>query len=246
MSRDDFGRNEPIRSGPVAAAAGNGAGAGGGGADPKGAEAPAGQTARPEPPDDVTLAVAKLMTTAYKVLEDNVAHGRQSTARFQKGEYRIGEVPGDMRYMARNLVEAAEAFAVALFKVCDAFLDDRPKTASGKSGPGAFRDPSPRPVTPSMALTAKFEGKTKAVLRTSTLSRPLSPTTADAINAVLKPCVGDAQPISVKFEVNLAAEGLTALIELPDGQPAGHYSGVVFADKEQKDDLGALTIVISD
>lgn len=94
-----------------------------------------------------------------------------------------------------------------------------------------------------MPISAQFGGSRKAKLLTTSLARPARPTALWEISASpLHPNAGGAAAISeVKFQASDTVGGVVAYIAIPKGQPAGVYSGLVFA-QGQAVPLGALVI----
>jgi len=107
----------------------------------------------------------------------------------------------------------------------------------------APRASAPAAPAGGMALSAQFTGTSKAKLLTPMLARPDSPTAVWQISAtLLQPNDGEGSPIGkIDFEADLSHGGLIAKIPVPEGQPPGAYSGLVFA-KGQTVPLGALVI----
>lgn len=194
--------------------------------------------------EKITDSVAKVLKDAYDVLEQNLAQGRQAASRFRRGDYRIGEVPGDLREMSWRLLKLGQEFSATLFTICDELLKEGNSTKD--KGAGAFRPDSPRaPPGPAMDVSVHFRGKRRAVSHTTSLQRrPSGPTLPSDIKATLTQEGTKSKPITaVTFGADVSVAGLIVTIGLTDTQPIGVYTGAVYA-KDDKVPLGMLTIEI--
>ncbi len=208
----------------------------------------------------VSESVAHVVKLAYDVLTQNLEQGRTAAQRFRQGEYRAGEVPGDLEKAALRLIYLARELSTTTFDVCERLLKEvgtRPPGEDRTAGMPPFRAAAPKPAAPQptapgpaadaglVKVTVRFVGGPKAVARTETLARPTRPTAPGAISVTpLVSRVADVAPITgVGFSVDIAVEGLVATVALPDGQKPGVYSGLVHAGEEEIP-LGVLTIEI--
>lgn len=211
----------------------------------------------PEP--TISEAVAHAVRTGYDVIAENIQQGRVAAQRFRQGEYNIREVPGDLETAALRLIQLARELSTTTFDVCERLLKEVGANAPAKdraTEAPPFRTAAPPASQPSteavaksadagsMKLTIRFEGRT-AQAHTLTLARPRLPTAAIDITAgpLASRRAGSPPITAVKFEVDVAIEGIVALITLPVDQPPGIYSGLVHA-KGDDIPLGVLTIEI--
>ena len=97
-----------------------------------------------------------------------------------------------------------------------------------------------------MALTVVFAGSVQAAAHSTALDRPKLPTRPDEITAApLTNRAGDAAPLAgVTFAADLSHGGLIATVTIPSGQPAGIYSGPVYAGSQDLP-LGLLVIELT-
>ena len=209
----------------------------------------------------VSESVAHVVKLAYDVLTQNLEQGRNAAQRFRQGEYRAGEVPGDLEKAALRLIYLARELSTTTFDVCERLLKEvgsRPPGEDRTADVPPFRATAPKPAAPQptapgpaapdpglVKVTVRFVGGPKAVARSETLARPTRPTAPGAISVTpLASRAAQGAPISgVSFSVDVAVEGLVATVTLPDGQKPGVYSGLVHAGEEEIP-LGVLTIEI--
>ena len=216
-------------------------------------ESPAG----PPPGDEPTIseAVSNAVKTGYDVIAENIKHGREAAERFRKGEYNIREVPGDLEEMGLQLLRLARELSATTFDVCERLLKELRRTSAGGDRaqeldpfrPSISKAPATaRPAAPSsqMKLTIRFTGGRNASARTEFLSRPASHTAPDKISATPLSQRAGGEPISgVTFEVDMAVEGLVAIVAISRRHRPGVYSGLVFAEGQDVP-LGVLAIEV--
>lgn len=222
----------------------------------------------PQPPPpmplDIDEAVAGSVQTAYDVLAESIEQGRRSAEQFRQGEYNIRDVPGDVRSLASNVLRLTRQLSQTAFDVCEALLAQQP-SATAMPEPGVtkvdpFRDPQdppsgfePSPAPPStaaqpsavppgmMQLTVQFVGSKDAVSRNGALAQPSPPVGARDITVSPLTARSDAKPLTdVTFDI-MTSGGVIATVKVPDGQPAGVYSGTVFAPNQDVP-LGLLVV----
>jgi hypothetical protein len=216
-------------------------------------EPPAGPPLSDEP--TISEAVSNAVKTGYDVIAENIKQGREAAERFRKGEYNIREVPGDLEEMGLQLLRLARELSATTFDVCERLLRElRRTTAAGNRAqeldpfrPSTTKAPATAsPASPSSQLkvTIRFTGGRNASSRTESLTRPTKPTAPDQISVTpLSPRAG-GEPISgITFEVDMAVEGLVAIVAISRRHVPGVYSGLVFAEG-QDIPLGVLTIEV--
>jgi hypothetical protein len=223
------------------------------------------ESATPPPGHDqnVSESVAHVVKLGYDVIAENIRQGRLAAAKFRQGEYRVGEVPGDLEVATRRLLHLARELSSTTFDVCERLLKEvgsvRPPQDQAKGVP-AFRPaqtptakpaaqatPPPAAKAPDrlMKVTVRFVGGPVAVARSETLARPRRPAQIGDISAgPLAPRTPGGAPIAdVSFETDVSVEGIVAVVTLAKRQAPGIYSGVVFA-KDDDVPLGVLTVEI--
>jgi len=204
----------------------------------------------------VSESVARAVKMGYDVIAENIRQGRIAAERFREGEYNIREVPGDLEVAALRLLKLARELSTTTFDVCEKLLKEIAANAPAKArtaGVPPFPAPSPDPPPSTtkaadprmMRLTVRFEGGPPAQGHTTHLERPSEPTAPSDITAdPLAARDAGLSPItSVRFDVDMALEGLVAIVQLPQNQAAGIYSGLVHTP-HSKVPLGVLTIEV--
>jgi len=115
---------------------------------------------------------------------------------------------------------------------------------NGQGPPSAPSSPSSQPTSAqeTLALSCAFTGARRAATRAASLTRPDQPTVLAL--STLTSLDGSLPPIGgVRFSAAPDGSGIVANVPIPDGQPAGLYSGVICAEDTQKA-LGLLTIEV--
>jgi len=188
--------------------------------------------------------------TGYQVVSDNVQQGRLAAQRFGSGEYNISDVPKDVTGLTQRVLFLARELTATTLDVIDRLVQEtrsatagRQTTASGPATPGTAglppapgtespvtkaMAPTPPPALQRIALIVAFSGpgKAKAADRSSVLlrSEPASIISADPLAAT----TGGGESISgVSF--GASASGVVAIIDIPEGQAKGVYSGLISA-----------------
>jgi hypothetical protein len=115
----------------------------------------------------------------------------------------------------------------------------RTAAAASKAAPPATSEP------PLVSLTCAFTGTRQATVKTAMLSRPARPTLPEQLAVTpLTPATPGSPPIGgVAFSAQSGGDGLVATIPIPDAQPAGIYSAMIFAPTSDAA-LGFLSIEI--
>lgn len=206
--------------------------------------------------DKVSDAVAHAVKVGYDVIAENIRQGREAAERFSKGKYKIGEAPGDLQVAAQRLLHLARELSTTTFDVCERLLSevatqspatDRAATVPPFKAPGPPQPLKPQaPDTGLMKVTVQFQGAAKAIAHTASLERPRRPAApADITAAPLAPSEGAADPIpGVTFTTDVSIGGIVALVNVPEGQPHGVYSGIVRV-KGDPVPLGVFTIELT-
>ena len=268
VKRPPAERSAPDRSGRSSAGAAGSSARRTGEAIEEGNGAPRHDSA---PDMQIDEAVAEAVKSSYDVLSQTIAEGRAAAARFREGEYSLREVPRDFEAMARRMLELARQISTTTFDLCDQLLEQL-SSAAAPPPPGAvaaglpgFRSLKERvseaAANPSVAgrpgrapdergsaaleLEVEFSGAVSAACLASRLQRPAKPTGVWQLHcAPLAPRSGTAAPITdVEFAFDLARDGLTASVTVPDAQPSGIYSGLVYAETQNLP-LGMLVVEI--
>ena len=209
----------------------------------------------PPAPSEATVSesVAHAVRLGYDVIGENIRQGREAAGRFRQGEYNVRDVPHDLNQLSIRLLTLTRELSSTSFDLLDRLLRDprtpgsTPRAATDHQPPAFYPAPSaPKPTPPTgPAFTCVFSGPGKAILKQGVLSRPDKPTTPASLTvtplASLDPAVKTI--VGVTFAASADGEGVVALATIPADQPAGVYSGVIFAPESQAP-LGMLTIEV--
>jgi hypothetical protein len=226
----------------------------------------------PPATDTVSETVAHAVRLGYDVIGENIRQGREAAGRFRHGDYNVRDVPHDLNRLSIRLLNLTRELTTTTFDLLDRVLNDpntpgaSPRPGQGNPAPPPFYPPSftprPQPTAPTSPpshagaarasdgpagpiLSCEFTGTRQATLKPCVLTRPERPTRPEsltvtplaAIDPTLKAIVG------VTFAASADGAGVVARIAIPDDQPAGSYSGVVYAPGAEAP-LGVLAIAV--
>lgn len=226
-----------------------------------------GASSRPAPADAVSKedvhideAVADAVKTAYSVLSDTIEQGRRSAESFRHGQYNYRDVPVDVRLLAANMLRLAKQLSESTFEIVEALLAQQgpgfPMPPPGVGPVPPFRPfedivagqaDAPKPAQAhgghaGMRLSVNFVGAPGAKAHGSHLARPHQPTSPHDLSVgALTSRDGKASLSGITFDADLANGGLIATVTVPQGQPAGVYSGAVYAPGQDLP-LGLLVV----
>lgn len=237
-------RAQPERTAPIRASAG------GGGAR---------RQAPPPTGGPINEQIAQAVRAGYDVIAENIQQGRDAAERFRQGDYNIRDVPDDVQTVLQRLLQLARELSVTTFDVCDRLVTEmrsNPPAAQKTGDTPPFRNPSeparppaaPAPGSPGsgqMDLAVRFEGGVSGLARTTCISRPSQPTAPQDLAATPLASRDPKAPMisQVRFEMDISAGGLIAVVTPPAGLPAGVYSGLVRAPHDDVP-LGVLAVEI--
>jgi len=240
-------RAPPERPAPIRASAG------GGGAR---AQAP------PSAGSPINEQIAQAVRAGYDVIAENIQQGRDAAERFRQGDYNIRDVPDDVQTVLQRLLQLARELSTTTFDVCDRLVTEmrsNPLVAQKTGDTPPFRNASaparparppaaPPPASPGpaqMDLAVRFEGGVSGLARTTCISRPSQPTAPQDLAATPLASRDPKGPVitQVRFEMDISAGGLIAVVTPPAGAPAGVYSGLVRAPHDDVP-LGVLAVEI--
>ena len=191
--------------------------------------------------DDAIIAAA--VTTAYKVMEDNVEEGRRAAERLRAAAGPPSEPPPDAKAVANRLAHMTRQLGATWIELVAALLREPEIRAvvnrltlhdQPRAGPA---EPAGRTAPTSIAQRVRSR---KPVEVTLSSLPPLNPAGPPGVAGLLS--MNPASPAlrQVAFEVG-ADGGLEIRIEVPDDQPADVYSGAV-VDMNTRQPVGTLTI----
>lgn len=219
--------------------------------------------------ETVSETVAHAVRLGYDVIGENIRQGRVAASRFRHGDYNVRDVPYDLTRLSIRLLNLTREMSTTTFDLLDRLLND-PNTLGAGPRPGPA-NPAPPPfypatpaATPSSSvasgpdgvarapvrpggptLTCQFTGSRHATLKQGLLSRPEQPTRPESLTvtplASIDPTVKAIA--GVTFAASAHGADVVAHIAIPDDQPAGTYSGVVYAPDTHAP-LGVLAIAV--
>jgi hypothetical protein len=217
--------------------------------------------------DPVSESVAHAVRTGYDVVAANIKEGRIAAKRFRQGEYNVRDVPRDLNTMTLRLVHLARDLSATTFEVLEQLLKD-PNLPGAPAGAPQAAAPSLRPAAPVappfhpnpgapgagpsappppafVTLTCLFVGARPAVLRKAQVSRPDRPTHPEQLSLTpLTAATAGGDPIGgVTFAAADGGGGLVVTVPIPDDQPPGVYSGLIYAPAADTP-IGFLTIEV--
>lgn len=194
--------------------------------------------------EDVGEAVAEAVRAGYRVIGENLRQGRAAADRMAAGRYEIADAPEELTVLGNRLVQLGRELSTVWFDLVGAVLRDpglkdvlKPLHAKAP-----VHAPAAAPAATGPMLSVVFLGSERARAKAVPMQvaeRPSSLVTA-GFHAL-----GTGQPpiTQVRFTVSGDGEGIVALVEVPEHQPAGHYSGTV-CDAASGEPVAALTIEI--
>jgi hypothetical protein len=240
---------------------------------PEAPPAPGSPDPGPPTGDRVSESVAHAVRTGYDVVAANIKEGRIAAQRFRQGEYNVRDVPRDLNAMSLRLLHLARDLSATTFEIIEQLLRDPnlPGAATGSRREAAPTPRPAAPVAPAfhptpahaapaaqavqavpphatpafVALTCQISGSRSAVVKAAQVSRPARPIHPEQMTtAPLTATTDGGRPIGgVSFTPAPGGAGLIAEIPIPDDQPAGVYSGVIFAAGSETP-LGFLAIEV--
>jgi hypothetical protein len=207
---------------------------------PPGAEAPGAEPEREEKADSWSDVVAEGVAVGYRVIEEQIRQGQRVAEQFSEASYGPAAMSGDLREASERMVRySADLVALWLDFVNSTVANgDLLRGLSGVLQPGG---PTPRTAAEPAATTnfAVEISSTRAV-RVSLELKPGSAARALAAHALRaleedKPALAD-----VACEGSRDGGLVTVRLRVPDGQPAGLYTGVI-ADRQTGEPVGTLS-----
>jgi hypothetical protein len=199
-------------------------------------EAPRAEAA-PESWRDV---VAEGVAVGYRVIEDQIRQGQRVAEQLNEASYGAEAMTGDVREATERMIRySADLFALWLDFVNSTVTNgDFLRTLAAAWQPRAGGHPtSAGPGAPAaMAVDIRSARPVRVCveLKPSAAGRPLA---LDALRAMRR----DTPPLTdVKFEPNGDAGQVALRLCVPDGYPAGVYTGVV-VDEESGEALGTVS-----
>lgn len=238
---DRMSRPEPERNGPRRD-----------GWTQTGAESDGAAGNRPAPDATVDEVVAHAVRTGYKVVHENIRHGRHAADRFGAGTYGVRDVPDDLTKLGGRLVQLSRDLTATCFDLVGALLRDPtlhsalqrqdvppPAATTQRSGTRAAAAASGDPVP----VSFNIKSSKKATAEPAYLQHPDRPAPL-ALAGLFSPDPSLPPLRKVSFGPHADGKTVVVSIDIPDDQPPGSYSGVV-CDGVTHKPLGTLTIHVA-
>ncbi len=192
---------------------------------------------------DVGDVVAEAVRAGYRVIGENLRQGRAAADRMAAGRYELADAPDELSALGNRLVQLSRELSTVWFDLVGAVLRDpglkhalKPHPAKAAAAPAAAQ-------APSRMLSALFPGTDRARARPVPMQVDELPTSL--VTAGFHPLGTGQPPITrVSFMVSGDGQGIVAMIEVPEQQPAGRYTGTV-CDGATGEPVAALTIEIA-
>ena len=180
-------------------------------------------TARP--PEDV---ISQAVLLGYQVIEKQILQGRSAAERIRAGVYSSGDAEQDINSLIGRVVSLAKEMGVAWFDLLSTTMP--------------MRDPKRYPVGSGYNITVKSRSQ-----RSVQVDCKLTPPSPRFVPCIRGLHAADAKlPALTDVRFMLGSEGgLAVVIDLPDGQPAGTYTGAI-VDMETNLPGGTLSVLIQE
>ncbi len=189
---------------------------------------PAGNSGKPSArADKVITDTVKL---AYDVAEEQIDQGRLAAERVRDGSYNAADFDEDVRAQVDRLLRVSKDLGVQWFEILNAIL---------KASAGATKTARPTPP-----VTLSFEVKSS---RRAQVTADIWPTAGRFVPLVL-PLHSDDGDVPPLTNIHLVTDERTRpvlVVEIPDKQPAGVYSGVV-VDADTRQPGGVVTVRVQE
>lgn len=191
---------------------------------------------------DVGEVVADAVRAGYRVIGENLRQGRAAADRLAAGRYGLTDAPDELSALGSRLVHLGRELSTVWFDLMAAVLRDpglKEALKPQQTRPAA----EPAPAATGPMLSVAFLGTDRARARAVPMLCAERP--ASLVSAGFHP-LGTGQPPITKVTFTAAGDGdgVVALVEVPEHQPAGRYSGTV-CDAGTGEPVAALTIEIA-
>ncbi|MFN7399230.1 MAG: hypothetical protein ACK5SX_09280 [Sandaracinobacter sp.] len=195
--------------------------------------------------EDVGKGVVEAVRAGYEVIGENLRQGRLAAERMAAGRYELSDTPEELSVLGNRLVALGRELSTVWFDLVGAVLRDpalkdalrplgttvaapRHAAATAKAGP---------------MLTIAFTGPDRARARPVPMTVAERP--ASLVTAGFHPLRQGPPPLTrVRFTSAGDGEGIVAIVELPEDQPGGRYTGTV-CDAASGEPVAAVTIEIA-
>ena len=187
--------------------------------------------------------VADAVRAGYRVIGENLRQGRAAADRMAAGRYELTDAPDDLSALGNRLVQLSRELSTVWFDLVGAVLRDPGLKDALKPHPPKAASPAHPPEAGGPMLSALFLGTDRARARAVPMQVAERP--SSLVTAGFHP-LGTGQPpiTKVTFTVSGDGQGIVALIEMPENQPSGRYTGTV-CDASTGEPVAALTIEVA-
>ncbi len=196
--------------------------------------------------------VAHAVRVGYEVIGDNIRQGKTAADRITAGDYAVKDLPDELTQLSLRLLQLTRDMSATTFDLIGAVLRDpnlqnaikglAPSLTPAVSGKPAAAPPAAAPPTAAVTLTCVVRGNPKAFGMPSMLQHP-EQAAALSIAGLFSPNPALPSLKGIKFVPAPGGQGIAAIVDVPDSQPAGNYSGVI-CDSATHQTLGTLTVQV--
>ena len=163
------------------------------------------------PADEI---IGKAVKLAYRVVDQHIQQGRHAAARVRAGTYNSVDLEADLKSLVDRMIGLTRELGSVSVELFDTLIRGKPEEAATAPSAAdvAIEVKSGRRVQVSVKLRPTARGFVPSVPPLHASDRSLAP--LDKIHFLVN---GEAQPVLV--------------VEIPDEQPVGIYSGVIVDEK---------------
>jgi hypothetical protein len=195
--------------------------------------------------EDVGKGVVEAVRAGYEVIGENLRQGRAVAERMAAGRYELSDTPAELSVLGNRLVALGRELSTVWFDLVGAVLRD-PGLKDALKPLGATAAPH-RPATEAPKagpmLTIAFLGPDRARARPVPMTVAERP--ASLVTAGFHPLRQGPPPLTkVRFTTAGDGVGIVAIVEIPEDQPGGRYTGTV-CDAGSGEPVAAVTIEIA-
>jgi hypothetical protein len=221
----------------------------------------------PDPEATVDEVVAYAVRVGYQVIGENIQQGRIAADRYSAGCYTARDVPDDLSQLSIRLLQATRDLSTTAFDLFGAILRDPTlrNAVQRQNLPrrSTRRGPMPTGAMPGVGMPVGGGPGTHMPATPGTMPVPLTYNIRSSKQALGVPCVlrqpeqpamlfvdglsardQSVHPLrDVSFSPSPDGYGVVATINVPHKQPAGTYSGIVYAG-DTDHPIGTITVQV--
>jgi hypothetical protein len=193
--------------------------------------------------ESTSVLIKKAVASAYHVIDAYIAEGRYAAGRISVGTYTNSDVETQIESLAKQWVVLAKDLSVKSIDILANIVRDtrlapssEPRTASSPS-PGA-RAAAPQSAPPQIAVETRSRRPLQVHHELDTTGPYFVPQIPPIYSADRR-----ASPLSRARIVGGAGERLVLVVEVPDEQPPGTYTGPII-DARTKEKRGQISVTV--